>query len=109
MEETESEELDEALLAYTQELLSGEISNEAYLNIQSGNISSIAQYQAKIEAARQNVENAENTVSSLTSQVAALEGSTSQADLQAKLQQARRKPLPRWHPFIFWRSRRFCA
>ena len=88
LEETESEELDEALLAYTQELLSGDISNEAYLNIQSGNISSIAQYQAKIEAARQNVENAENTVTSLTAQIEALEGSTSQADLQAKIEQA---------------------
>lgn len=88
LEETESEELNDALLAYTQELLSGDISNEAYLNIQSGNISSIAQYQAKIEAARQNVENAENTVTSLTAQIEALEGSTSQADLQAKIEQA---------------------
>lgn len=88
LEETESEELNDALLAYTQELLSGDISNEAYLNIQSGNISSIAQYQAKIEAARQNVENAENTVTSLTVQIEALEGSTSQADLQAKIEQA---------------------
>jgi len=84
LEETESAELKEAqkqlddlILSYTSSLLSGEISNQSYINVQNGNISSVGVYQAKIEAARQKVETAEETLASLERQLAGVNNSSS--------------------------------
>lgn len=96
LEDKESEELDKAeqelndlILAYTTTILNGEISNEAYQNIQNGNISSTAAYQARIAEAKQRVENAQATVDSLTKQIE-IAGTTtsSQIDKKAQLEKA---------------------
>ena len=62
--------LDELLLAYSTTILSGDISNEAYQNIQGGKVSSNAEYQSQINVAKQKVENAQATVDSLEKQIA---------------------------------------
>lgn len=62
--------LDELILAYSTTILSGDISNEAYQNIQGGNVSSNAEYQNQINAAKQKVENAQATVDGLEKQIA---------------------------------------
>lgn len=62
--------LDELILAYSTTILSGDISNEAYQNIQGGNVSSNAEYQNQINAAKQKVESAQATVDSLEKQIA---------------------------------------
>ena len=76
LEEKESEELIKAeaelealVLTYATTLLAGEISNQSYQNIQSGNISSAGDYQARIAAAKQKVTDAQDTVDSLTRQL----------------------------------------
>ena len=76
LEEKESEELIKAeaelealVLTYSTTLLAGEISNQSYQNIQSGNISSAGDYQARIAAAKQKVTDAQDTVDSLTRQL----------------------------------------
>ena len=57
------------MLTYSTTLLAGEISNQSYQNIQSGNISSAGDYQARIAAAKQKVTDAQDTVDSLTRQL----------------------------------------
>ena len=76
LEEKESEELIKAeaelealVLTYSTTLLAGDISNQSYQNIQSGNISSAGDYQARIAAAKQKVTDAQDTVNSLTRQL----------------------------------------
>lgn len=63
-------ELNKQILDYTTALLSIDISNQAFLNIQSGNIATLTAYQAQIEASRQKVDSAQATVDSLERQKA---------------------------------------
>ncbi len=97
LEDKESEELKKAeaeledmIQKYTTSLLAGEISQESYQNIQSGNISSANTYQARINEAKLRVENAQATVDSLARQIA-IAGTTSSAavDKQAELDKAK--------------------
>ena len=84
--------LDEMLQAYTTALLAGEISQESYQNIQSGNISSTNTYQTRINEAKLKVENAQATVDSLTRQIAiAGTTSSSQVDKETALSNAKSK------------------
>lgn len=76
LEDEESEELkaaekalDDALLAYEQAILSGEISNQVINNAQNGNVNSIAGYQARINAANKTESDAQATVDSLQAQI----------------------------------------
>lgn len=76
LEDAESEELkaaqkalDDALLAYEQAILNGEISNQAVNNAQSGNVNTIAGYQARINAAKKAEEDAKAAVDSLQAQI----------------------------------------
>ena len=62
--------LDELILAYSTTILSGDISKEAYQNIQGGKVSSNAEYQNQINAAKQKVEDAQARVDSLEKQIA---------------------------------------
>ena len=62
--------LDELLLAYSSSILKGDISNEAYQNIQGGKVSGNNEYQSRIDAAKQKVESAKATVESLEKQIA---------------------------------------
>ncbi len=68
--------LDELILMYSTTILKGEISNEAYQNIQGGKVSSNNEYQNQINAAKLKVENAQATVDSLTKQILITETST---------------------------------
>lgn len=95
LEDTDSEELnkaeqelDDLILSYTTALLKGDISNQSFQNIQSGNISSVTGYQARIEAARQKVKNAQANVDSLTRQVAIAGNSSSVEDLTVAIKNA---------------------
>ena len=63
------DELSKQVLEYMTSILSVDISNEAYQHIQSDNIATVAAYQAKIEAARQKVKSAQDTVDSLNRQI----------------------------------------
>ena len=62
--------LDELLLAYSSSILNGGISQQAYENIQGGKVSSTAQYQERINAAKQKVADAQTTVENLEKQIA---------------------------------------
>lgn len=62
------EELDKEILNYMTAILSVDISNAAFFNIEGDNIASLGAYQAQIEASRQKVQNAQNTVDSLKRQ-----------------------------------------
>lgn len=64
----EEKTLDELILAFSTEILKGTITNQSYQNIQSGNISSNNEYQARITAAKQKVSDAQATVDSLERQ-----------------------------------------
>ena len=77
LEDEDSKELEEAekaleelILAYSSSILKGDISNEAYQNIQGGKVSSNSEYQSRIDAAKQKVESAQATVDSLEKQIA---------------------------------------
>lgn len=81
--------LDELILAYSTTILNGDISNEAYQNIQGGKVSSNAEYQNQINAAKQKVEDAQATVDSLEKQIAITGTSTSSTvDKQRELDKA---------------------
>lgn len=67
--EAKEEELNKQVLEYMTSILSVDISNLAYHNIQNDNIASVAAYQSQIEATRQQVENAQSTVDSLNRQI----------------------------------------
>lgn len=96
LEDKESEELkaaedklNELVLAYTTELLSGDISQQSYQNIQSGNISGTNTYQNRINEARQKVESAQATVDSLAKQIAiTTAGVNDSADKETDLKNA---------------------
>ena len=77
LEDEDSEELEEAeraleelILAYSTSILKGDISNEAYQNIQNGKVSGNNEYQARINAAKQKVEDAQTKVDNLEKQIA---------------------------------------
>lgn len=63
------EELSKQVLDYMTAILSVDISNAAYQNIQNDNIASVAAYQTRIEESRQKVEAAQSTVDSLNRQI----------------------------------------
>jgi hypothetical protein len=87
--EKAQQELDALVLAYTQAILSGEISNEAFQNIQSGSLSTTAAYQATISAAKQKVDNAQATVDSLERQITVAGTTTdSQSNTEEELKNA---------------------
>jgi len=67
--DAKQEELNQETLAYMTAILSVDISNPAFHNIQNDNIASVAAYQSQIEASRQKVESAQNTVDSLNRQI----------------------------------------
>ena len=62
--------LDELILAYSSSILKGDISGEAYQNIQGGKVSSNSEYQSRIDAAKKKVEEAQAAVESLEQQIA---------------------------------------
>ncbi len=66
--QAKEDELDKAILSYMTAILSVDISNAAFFNIEGDNIASLGAYQAQIEASRQKVQNAQNTVDSLKRQ-----------------------------------------
>ena len=96
LEDEDSAELEEAekalnelILAYSTTILNGDISNEAYQNIQGGKVSSNGEYQNQINAAKQKVDNAQATVDSLEKQLAIAGTATSDAiDRESRLKQA---------------------
>lgn len=63
------DELSKQVLDYMTAILSVDISSQAYVNIENDNIASIAAYQAQIEASRQKVQSAQDTVDSLNRQI----------------------------------------
>lgn len=77
--------LDELLLAYSSSILNGSISQQAYENIQGGKVSNTAQYQEKINAAKQKVESAQATVDSLEKQIA-ITGTTTEDSINKESQ-----------------------
>ncbi len=83
-------ELDALILAYSSDLLKGEVSSQTYQNIQNGVIQSDNAYQARIDAAKQKVEGAKATVDSLTRQIAISgTGVGNNTDQTAQLEQAK--------------------
>lgn len=76
--EEKEKALDDLILNYTTSILSGDISGEAFSNIRNNNIASVTAYQAKIEAAKQKVKSAEDTLLSLERQRAAASGGSSE-------------------------------
>ncbi len=89
-ESTELEEaekkLDEMIQAYTTALLAGEISQDSYQNIQSGNISNANSYQVRINEAKLKVETAQATADSLARQIA-IAGTTSSSQVDKETAQ----------------------
>lgn len=67
--EAKQKELDAALLAYETDILNGTISNKTVNNAQSGNVDTIAGYQAKINAAKKAETDAQAAVDSLQAQI----------------------------------------
>lgn len=67
--DAKQEELNQKTLSYMTAILSVDISNPAFQNIQNDNIASVTAYQAQIEASRQKVESAQSTVDSLKRQI----------------------------------------
>ncbi len=67
--EAKQEELNQETLSYMTAILSVDISNPAFQNIQNDNIASVTAYQSQIEASRQKVESAQSTVDSLERQL----------------------------------------
>lgn len=99
LEDVESAELEEAqktlddmLLNYSSSILKGEISPQSYEKIQSGQVSSNAEYQSQINMAKLKVENASQVVEDLTEQVERLElADTAVIDKNAELDRAKEK------------------
>ena len=84
--------LDELILAYSTTILNGDISNEAYQNIQGGKVSSNTEYQNQINAAKQKVENAQAAVDSLEKQIAIAGTATGDSiDKEQELKEAQMK------------------
>ena len=99
LEDKESTELEEAknalnelILAYSSSILSGEISEQSYENIQEGKVTDNNEYQLKINEAKQKVESAQATVESLEKQIMIMETTDySKVDKQSELDNAKRE------------------
>lgn len=87
---TEEKALDELILAFSTKILDGAITNQSYQNIQSGNISSNNEYQARITAAKQKVSDAQATVDSLERQ-SSIAGTVSSTDIGKKAELEKEK------------------
>ena len=99
LEDVESAELEEAqktlddmLLSYSSSILQGNISQEAYEKIQSGQVSSNAEYQSRINMAKLKLENATKVVEDLNEQVKRIElTDTTLIDKNVELNSAKEK------------------
>ena len=99
LEDVESAELEEAqktlddmLLSYSSSILQGNISQEAYEKIQSGQVSSNAEYQSRINMAKLKLENATEVVDALNEQKERTQGTdTTLIDKKAELSNAEEK------------------
>lgn len=99
LEDVESAELEEAqktlddmLLTYSSSILSGDISPQSFEKIQNGQISSNAEYQSRINMAKQKVENATKVVEDLSEQVKRIElKDTALIDKNVELESAKEK------------------
>ena len=90
--EQAEKDLDALILAYSTSILNGDISNEAFQNIQNGTVSSTNDYQNRINAAKQKVESAEATVAGLENQIKLTQsGDTDVIDKNAQLDAAKLK------------------
>ncbi len=87
---TEEKALNDLILAFSTEILKGTITNQSYQNIQSGNISSNNEYQARITAAKQKVSDAQATVDSLERQ-SSIAGTVSSTDIGKKAELEKEK------------------
>ena len=74
---TEEDKLEQLILEYSKSILGSDISNEVYANAQNGIVFSNDEYQRRISAANQKVENAKANVESLEKQIAIVEASGS--------------------------------
>ena len=81
------EELSKQVLDYMTAILSVDISNQSYFNIETDNIASMAVYQTQIEASRQKVQSAQDTVDSLNRQIL-VAGMEPQGDIDREKQLA---------------------
>lgn len=81
------EELSKQVLDYMTAILSVDISNQAYFNIETDNIAGMAAYQAQIEASRQKVQSAQDTVDSLNRQIL-VAGMASESDIDRETELA---------------------
>lgn len=87
---TEEKALNDLILAFSTEILKGTITNQSYQNIQSGNISSNNEYQARITAAKQKVADAQATVDSLERQ-SSIAGTAASTDIGRKAELEKEK------------------
>ena len=87
---TEEKALNDLILAFSTEILKGTITNQSYQNIQSGNISSNNEYQARITAAKQKVSDAQATVDSLERQ-SSIAGTAASTDIGRKAELEKEK------------------
>lgn len=81
------DELSKQVLDYMTAILSVDISSQAYLNIENDNIASMAIYQTQIEASRQKVQSAQDTVDSLNRQIL-VAGMDSESDIDRETELA---------------------
>ncbi len=95
LQDSESAELEEAqkaledlILKYTTGALTGEMTDSAYYNATTGKVLGMNTYEAQIEAAKTRVKNAQDTVDSLTRQMAVVDGQTT-ASSDAEIAQAK--------------------
>ena len=99
LEDVESAELEEAqkmlnelLLTYSNQILKGDISNEAFERIQSGKVSSNTEYQKRINEAKQKVEHATYIVQEFDKYVKlAQNGDITTIDRNAELEKEKQK------------------
>lgn len=99
LEDVESAELEEAqkvlddmLLAYSSNILTGDISAESYQKIQSGKISSNGEYQSQIDEAKMKVEFTTQIVDEFNRQIKLVQnGNTDIMDTNAELNRAKQQ------------------
>ena len=74
---TEEDKLEQLILEYSKSILGSDISNEVYANAQNGVVFSNDEYQSRIAAANQKVENSKANLESLKKQIAIVEATGS--------------------------------
>ena len=99
LEDSDSEELqkaqadlDDLIYKYTTGALKGDMSHDAYMQATGGNASSMAVYEARIEAAKTRVKTAQEKVDSISRQKTVAEGESSE-DLSAAITEAQDQKL----------------